>query len=60
MPGYGDPEDARCARAVSIVARLQLDDAAARRAIEQAADESGLPVTDVVRYGVAPLLDAIL
>ncbi len=49
------------ARTVGIsLVTAHLDDAAARRAIDQAAAESGLPVTDVVRYGAAPLLDAVL
>jgi len=37
-----------------------LEDAAARRAIDQASADTGLPATDVVRYGPSPLLDAIL
>ena len=37
-----------------------LDDAAARQAIDQASAESGLPATDVVRFGPDVLLDAIL
>ncbi|HZO91964.1 MAG TPA: DUF1611 domain-containing protein [Chthonomonadaceae bacterium] len=37
-----------------------LEDAAARRALEETGAETGLPVTDVVRFGADPLLDAIL
>lgn len=35
------------------------DDAEARRAIDETVQETGLPVTDVVRFGPAPLLDAL-
>ena len=37
-----------------------LGDTAARKAIDDAQAETGLPVADVVRYGCEPLLDAIL
>ena len=37
-----------------------MDDASARAAIAAAADETGLPCQDVVRYDPAPLVDAIL
>jgi uncharacterized NAD-dependent epimerase/dehydratase family protein len=36
-----------------------LSDDAARRACEAAARETGLPVTDPVRFDAAPLLDAV-
>jgi uncharacterized NAD-dependent epimerase/dehydratase family protein len=37
-----------------------LDDAAARRAIDDAEAETGLPATDPVRFGPARLVDALL
>src|SRR5260221_6240585 len=37
-----------------------LDDAAARAAIDKAAAETGLPATDPVRFDSAPLVDAIV
>jgi uncharacterized NAD-dependent epimerase/dehydratase family protein len=37
-----------------------LSDAEARKAIAKAADETGLPTTDPVRYEIEPLLDAVL
>lgn len=37
-----------------------LSEAEARRAVDETATETGLPVTDVIRYGTGPLLDAIL
>jgi uncharacterized NAD-dependent epimerase/dehydratase family protein len=37
-----------------------MDDEAARRAVDEAARETGLPVTDVVRFGTRPLLDAVV
>ncbi|MBE9181317.1 DUF1611 domain-containing protein [Oculatella sp. LEGE 06141] len=39
---------------------FHLSAAAAQRAIEQVQAETGLPCTDVIRMGAAPLLDAIL
>jgi uncharacterized NAD-dependent epimerase/dehydratase family protein len=36
-----------------------LSDDAARRACEAAASETGLPVTDPVRFDAAPLLEAV-
>ena len=36
-----------------------LDDAAARRAVETVQHETGLPTTDPVRFDVAPVVDAI-
>ena len=48
------------ARVVGIaLITAHLDDATARKAVEQTRVETGLPVTDVVRYGAEPLLDAI-
>jgi uncharacterized NAD-dependent epimerase/dehydratase family protein len=37
----------------------ELDDAAARRAVEEAERETGLPADDPVRYGAAKLVDAL-
>ncbi len=37
----------------------ELDEAGARRAIEKAEDETGLPATDVVKFGAGPLADAV-
>jgi uncharacterized NAD-dependent epimerase/dehydratase family protein len=37
-----------------------LDAAAARRAVERAATETGLPTTDPVRFDAAPLVEAVL
>lgn len=37
-----------------------LDEAAARRAVEKAENETGLPATDVIRFGCGNLVDAIL
>lgn len=39
---------------------VNLEAAAAQAAIEQAQAETGLPCTDPIRYGVEPLLDAVL
>ena len=36
-----------------------LPEAAAREAVRRAAEETGLPATDPVRFGVAPLIEAI-
>ena len=36
-----------------------LDEAAARAAVERAASETGLPVTDPVRFDPAPIVDAV-
>jgi uncharacterized NAD-dependent epimerase/dehydratase family protein len=38
----------------------QLDEANARRAVERAEAETGLPTTDVIRFGVRRLMDAIM
>jgi uncharacterized NAD-dependent epimerase/dehydratase family protein len=38
---------------------FDLDDDAARRAIETAERETGLPATDPVRYDPAPIVEAI-
>ena len=45
--------------AVALNTRL-LDEAGARAAIEEAADETGLPADDPVRFGPERLLDAVL
>ena len=37
-----------------------MEDAAAREAIARAADETGLPATDPVRFDSGPLVDAIV
>ena len=37
-----------------------MDDAAAREAVARAAEETGLPATDPVRFDSAPLVDAIV
>jgi uncharacterized NAD-dependent epimerase/dehydratase family protein len=37
-----------------------LDEAAAREAVARTVDETGLPTTDVVRYGADALVDAVL
>ena len=52
---------ARPARVAAIALNTRhLDDAAARAAIEQAEDETGLAAGDPVRFGAAPLVDAVL
>ena len=56
--GAGALPAARAAGISLITAHL--DDRAARRAIAQVSSETGLPATDIVRYGATPLLDAIL
>jgi uncharacterized NAD-dependent epimerase/dehydratase family protein len=38
----------------------ELEEAAAREAIAQAAQETGLPADDPVRFGAGPLLEAVL
>jgi len=38
----------------------KLDEQEARRAIEEAAEETGLPAGDPVRFGAGPLVDALL
>ena len=45
--------------AIALNTRL-LDEAGARAAIEEAADETGLPADDPVRFGPERLLDAVL
>jgi uncharacterized NAD-dependent epimerase/dehydratase family protein len=52
---------ARPARVLAIALNTRdLDDTVARAAIETAADETGLPADDVVRFGAGRLVDAIL
>jgi uncharacterized NAD-dependent epimerase/dehydratase family protein len=52
---------ARPARVAAIALNTRLlDDEAARSAVEAAADETGLPVDDPVRYGPDRLLEAVL
>lgn len=49
------------AHVVGIALNCQhLSDAEARRAIAETAAETGLPTTDVVRFGADPLLDSVL
>jgi uncharacterized NAD-dependent epimerase/dehydratase family protein len=49
------------ARTVGIALHtLGLDDAAARRAIAAAAEETGLPACDPVRFGAGPVADALV
>jgi uncharacterized NAD-dependent epimerase/dehydratase family protein len=50
----------RRARVLAIALNTRdLDDAAARRAIDDAEAETGLPATDPVRFGAARLVDAL-
>jgi uncharacterized NAD-dependent epimerase/dehydratase family protein len=52
---------ARRARVAGIALNTaDLDDRDARAAVQRAADETGLPADDPVRFGAAPLLDAVL
>jgi uncharacterized NAD-dependent epimerase/dehydratase family protein len=52
---------ARPARVVAIAINTrELDDSAARAAIEAAEDDTGLPASDPVRFGAARLADAVL
>ena len=37
-----------------------MTDAAARSAVDAATEETGLPATDVIRFGCANLVDALL
>jgi uncharacterized NAD-dependent epimerase/dehydratase family protein len=46
--------------AVAVNTRLIAGDDEARRAVEQVAAETGLPAFEPVRFGAAPLLDAVL
>src|SRR3989454_11145508 len=39
---------------------FDMSEAQARNAVARAADETGLPATDPVRFGSAPLVDAII
>ncbi|HEV8098236.1 MAG TPA: DUF1611 domain-containing protein [Gaiellaceae bacterium] len=52
---------ARPARVVAVALNTRdLDDGNAARAVEQAADETGLPAADPVRFGPGPLVDALV
>jgi uncharacterized NAD-dependent epimerase/dehydratase family protein len=52
---------ARPARVAAVALNTRdLDDAAARAALEAAERETGLPAGDVVRFGAGPVLDALL
>jgi uncharacterized NAD-dependent epimerase/dehydratase family protein len=52
---------ARPARVACIALNTRdLDEAEARRAIAAAEEETGLPAGDPVRFGAAPLVDAVL
>jgi uncharacterized NAD-dependent epimerase/dehydratase family protein len=52
---------ARPARVAAIALNTRgLDEDAARAAVAEAAEETGLPADDPVRFGAATLLDAIL
>jgi uncharacterized NAD-dependent epimerase/dehydratase family protein len=46
--------------AVAVNTRLIVDDDEARRAVGQVSAETGLPAFEPVRFGAAPLLDAVL
>jgi len=49
------------ARVVGIaVNTFGMEEAAARAAVDAAAAETGLPATDVIRYGCEPLLSAVI
>ena len=51
---------ARPARVLAVALNTRdLDDATARRAVEQAETETGLPADDPVRFGAAKLVDAL-
>jgi uncharacterized NAD-dependent epimerase/dehydratase family protein len=51
----------RPARVVAVAVNTRtLDDAAARAAVDEAAEETGLPADDPVRFGPGRLLDAVL
>ncbi len=39
---------------------VDMNDAQARAAVTRAAEETGLPATDPVRFGAAPLVEAIV
>lgn len=48
-------------KVVGIALNLRvLDDAAARREVEKVTAATGLPTTDVIKFGAAPLVDAVL
>jgi uncharacterized NAD-dependent epimerase/dehydratase family protein len=55
----GALEPAAKAVAVSLNTAHIPDDAEARREVERAAEETGLPATDPVRFSAAPLVDAV-
>jgi uncharacterized NAD-dependent epimerase/dehydratase family protein len=45
---------------IALNTALLSDDETARRAVTEVAEETGLPTTDVVRFGAEPLVDAVL